>query len=99
MSNNKYPECEKLAKVSEDSNKIGRFLDWLQSQGIMLAKYHEHTDDCYDEDGYDYECEYTEEMIQPVYENKEDMLARYYNIDMDKVEKERREILKKASGE
>ena len=38
----KYPECEKLSKVSKESNKIGFFLDWLEERGIVLAEYPEH---------------------------------------------------------
>lgn len=38
----KYPECEKLKEVSEDSNKIGAFLDWLMyDKGIVLSKEYE----------------------------------------------------------
>lgn len=35
------PECEKLAKVSEDSNKIGDFMAWLSYRGIKFCKYDE----------------------------------------------------------
>ena len=76
MEPSKYPECDKLAAVSEDSNKIGAFLDWLSEQGIRLAKYNE--DD-----------ELLEERSKI-----EELLARYYGIDLKKVEDERQSILR-----
>ena len=76
MEPSKYPECDKLAAVSEDSNKIGAFLDWLSEQGIRLAKYTE--DD-----------ELLEERSKI-----EELLARYYGIDLKKVEDERQSILR-----
>lgn len=33
------PECEKLAKVSEESNKIGDFLDWLSNRNVVLGAW------------------------------------------------------------
>ncbi len=30
------PECEKLAKVAPQINKIGEFLDWLEGEKIYL---------------------------------------------------------------
>jgi DNA polymerase III epsilon subunit-like protein len=43
----KTPECEKLSKVSEQSQKIGEFLDWLEAKSIVLSQSHEHTIGCY----------------------------------------------------
>jgi predicted RNA binding protein YcfA (HicA-like mRNA interferase family) len=37
-----YPEHEKLAAISDKSQEIGEFLDWLQKQGWHLARYHGH---------------------------------------------------------
>jgi len=31
--------CEKLSKRSEEWNHIYPFLEWLQEQGIVLARY------------------------------------------------------------
>jgi hypothetical protein len=70
------PECEKLAKISEESNKIGDFLEELN------RKY--------------YICEFDEsdEVYYPVRKSINDYLAEYYDIDLDKVEDERRALLK-----
>lgn len=89
----KYPECEKLKEVSEDSNKIGAFLDWLMyDKGIVLSKE------------YEGECEHCERSIDqlfPIDVNIEQLLADYFEIDLYKVEEERRkmlEILKKENN-
>jgi len=75
----KYPECEKLAKVSKTSQKVGEFLDWLRGdKEFILCKYIED-----DDDGHD---------LVPVGCNIENLLAEYFEIDMDKVEKERRQM-------
>jgi hypothetical protein len=73
------PECEKLAAVSEESNKIGEFLEWLDSQQVTLCKWHNGL-----------------EMYQPhPFESLSinQLLAQYYDIDLDKVEDERRVLL------
>lgn len=69
------PECERLAAVSEESNKIGSFLDWMQSKGLVIASY--------DDDGYLYSAHISINHL----------LAEYYEIDLDKVEQERRALL------
>lgn len=79
------PECEKLASVSEDSNKIGDFLSWLHSKGWVIAGY-EHNERRYEE-------------LVAIRRFQGDtginqLLAEYYKIDLDKVDKERKELLK-----
>jgi hypothetical protein len=74
-------ECEKLAAVSEESNKIGAFLDYLRMNGYVLAKWGDTRE------------EYCLEMhLSDV--NINHLLAEYYDIDLDKVEKERKSLLK-----
>ena len=90
LSQPECPECEKLLAISPDSNKIGDFLDWLDSNDITLCKYHsqvktwndEHTDYYIDPAGY-----------YPVRANFEKLLAEYFKIDLDKVEAERKSLL------
>lgn len=85
--NKKYPECEKLHAVHEESQKIGDILEWLQQeQGYTLCKYQDE--------------EYSPEMDEgfpagfyPTYERIEELLAKYFQIDMDKVDDERRQML------
>ena len=84
MSN--YPESDKLLAVSGESQNIGYFLDWLRSQGYYLCKFQEE--------------EYNPEIDEmypagfyPTYERIEELLAKYFQIDMDKVDDERRQML------
>lgn len=91
------PECEKLTQVSEESQKIGFFLEWLSGQGIILAKYdHDFSGTLRDSEGNE---EDYDEMLMPTWEYKGDtginkLLAAYFDIDLDKVETERRTLLK-----
>jgi hypothetical protein len=76
----KTTECDKLVAASKVSQEIGAFLDWLEEQGIFLAS--------------DEEVEGRRGRVTlPVYESKERMFARYFEIDLDKVENERRALL------
>lgn len=90
------PECDKLLKVSEESNKIGAFLDYfLGSRGLHLAHYAPADGYLFDDDG---DKVYIDEMLVPASEYRGDsgisrLLAEYYGIDLDKVEQERRALL------
>lgn len=84
------PECEKLTKVSEESNKIGNFLDWMYSRGLVLCTWEENDD----EDTNDY----LPDILVPASKYRthsgiENLLAEYFGVDLDKVEKERRALL------
>lgn len=40
MTEPKYPECEKLNKVSSESQVIGRFLEWLEGEKeLVIGKF------------------------------------------------------------
>lgn len=47
---NKYPLHEKLKANQHDAFVLSQFLDLLEERGLVLAKHHEHSDDCYDGD-------------------------------------------------
>lgn len=91
------PECEKLTQVSEESQRIGFFLEWLSNQGIVLSKYdHDFSGTLRDSEGNEEDCD---EMLMPAWEYKGDtginkLLAEYFDIDLNKVEEERRALLK-----
>lgn len=87
-----YPECDKLRKVKDKSQVIGEFLEWLTDRGIVLAKLHEHTDGCI-ENGIR-ECGCSEEDFYPLHRPTDQILAEYYDIDLNKVEIEKREMLR-----
>lgn len=71
------PECQRLSDVQTESNIIGEFLDWLT--------YDKQYEIC--------ERYATTEAYLPVHETTNKLLAEYFEINLDKVEKERRELL------
>lgn len=77
----KTPELDKMSAVKHDSQIIGAFLDHISHQGIHLAKYQEG------------ETKYDDEQLMPITQSIEQVLADYFDIDLNKVEKERRAIL------
>jgi len=75
----KTPELDRLHKVSDESQRIGAFLDWLQNEcGIVFCKYHQRR-----------------EYPLPDHTSIEQWLAKYFGIDLNKVESERRALLDK----
>jgi hypothetical protein len=91
---NKYPECEKLHAVHEESQKLGYFLDWLMSR-YALAEWNKNIHARL-EDKETGDTDYWNEILMPVHigENKiNSLLAEYFGIDLDTVEEERRQIL------
>ena len=79
------PELDKIAKLHEDSQKIGTFLEWLGEKGYRIGLYGRYTDD-------DGESEGIEQLI-PITKGVEELLADYFEIDLKKAETERRAIL------
>lgn len=75
----KYPEHDKLHEVKKDkSQAIGEFLEWLQSsRGVILGEWLE---------GY-------EDRLQPISEDIQALLAEYFEIDLDKIEEEKCQML------
>lgn len=72
-----YPECDKLQKVSKKSQELGFFLEWLMSNRVIASWSENDRDD----------------NLYPTHESIEEILAGYFNIDMDKVNEERAQIL------
>lgn len=94
MSN--YPEHDKLEKISDKSQEIGNFLSWLaegeyQSQGksrnredlgsIQLGCYRSRFDG------------ERENSMSPSMVPVTDLLAAYFEIDLEKIEAEKRGML------
>jgi hypothetical protein len=74
------PELDRRSKILGESHKIGEFLDWLNQRGIHLATYEEWD-------------EYRDPMLTPLTVSYERLLADYFEIDLQRVEAERRAIL------
>lgn len=89
----KYPECEKLHAVHEESQKLGYFLDWLMKRYTLAEWDYNFRAIVYDREGNE---DRWNSVLMPVHvgENKiNSLLAEYFHIDLDKVEEERRQIL------
>ena len=79
-----WPECEKLKATAPYSQKIGEFIDWLHDDDVVLAEWVK------DPQGFD-------ENLIPVTKPIQELLAEFFEIDMNKVEEERRQILESIS--
>lgn len=79
-----YPEHEKLHAISDKSQAIGGFVDWLsQEKKIHLGQW----GTCLDEF-----CQ--EDSLHPVHTDIQDLLAEFYDIDRDKLEDEKQTMLR-----
>ena len=75
-------ELDKIRKVSENSQRIGEFLEWLAEQEIILAEW---TGNEYNECG--------DEPLMRISQTREQLLANYFEIDLAKAEQERQALL------
>jgi hypothetical protein len=75
-------ELDRLAEHHDESMIISNFIDWL-----------------IDEDGKEI-CKFhaDDDAYYPIRKNGETLIAKYFDIDMVKVEKERRALLEKIRG-
>ena len=91
----KYTECDKLEKVSKDSQKIEKFLNWLRNEKeFVISEYTDNENNCDCSCDCDGDCDCGEsEILVPANRSIDALLADYFKIDMDKVEEERRAIL------
>ncbi len=72
-----YPEHEKMRAVKKRSQIIGEFLEELSGIGLTLCESTDH-----------FECPWT-----PTGKSTQQVLAQYFKIDLDKIEKEKRAML------
>lgn len=74
-----YPEHEKLQKVKDTSQAIGEFLEWCDGRGWHLAEWDESR-------------QYQPRMM-PLSGGVNDVLAEYFDIDLNTLEAEKRAML------
>jgi hypothetical protein len=85
------PECEKLKAVQEKSQAIGEFLEWLTTEkGYFIQE--SRTRIIPAEDSLSGKA-YSVQNIGPIRESWERLLAEFFEIDLDKVEQEKRALL------
>lgn len=78
------PMLDRMRSVAPEGRKIGAFIDWLNENGMQICAM---TSD----------PRYGEEMT-PIYEPPEKLIARYFEIDLTKVEEERCALLEEMRG-
>jgi hypothetical protein len=94
-----YPEHEKLRAVREKSQAIGEFLDWLgEEKGLSLVVQHEHDGNCRGEDGRN-GCGYRKGDYAPSFASTRALLAEFFEIDEERLEREKRAMLAELRGE
>lgn len=67
-----------MKAIKERSQAIGEFLDWASSKGMILAKY----DDAFHD-----------ESLRAVPDSIQKILARYFGIDLNKIETEKLDMI------
>lgn len=76
-----YPEHEKLAAISDKSQVIGEFLEWAQQEkGWHLAEWNTTHFSNFD-------------FMMPIPQTIQVILSMFFNIDLDRLEKEKRAML------
>lgn len=80
-------EVDKMLKIKEKAQVAGEFLEWLQSKGYRICTYFKDKE--YEKDEKDED----ESGYYPAHINIEQLLADFFGIDLEKVEKEKRKIL------
>lgn len=79
-----YLEHKKLEIVSDYSQKVGEFIDWLEGQKIFLAEYV----------GTGWS-----ETLEIAYRGTTQLLAEFFEIDLNKIEEEKQLMLAHIANE
>lgn len=72
-----YPEHIRLTAISDQSQAIGEFLEWLGSQGVWLCEIPEPFN----------------ETFFPIHRSTQSLLADHFEIDQNRLEQEKRQML------
>ena len=92
----KTPELDKMLAVKEKSRAIGDFLSWLQEQDVHLCRRNPATDMFAIASFKSKELKAAEKLMGsrgPGATSIEGILAVYFGINLDEMEKERRALL------
>lgn len=79
-----YPEHQKLLAAKPRSEVIGAFIEWLPTQNLWFCKVHVHDEDC---------TKFCEARHDYYGVTVEALLARYFEIDLNVIETEKRAML------
>lgn len=86
MTEQQYPECEKLSEHHSQMEIIREFLEWASENGMEFGSW---------EPGLPGQVH---DNFNPVNQSIDQYLARYFGIDMGKVDEERRAMLASLSS-
>ena len=78
-----YPEHKKLSNHRERSQIVGEFLEWLKSEEYQICYLNKKGEKFY------------HNLWMPIPENTERLLSMFFDIDLDKLEKEKQNMLTK----
>ncbi len=94
-----FSEHEKLIVIGDRSQSTGEFLDWAEAQGWhLMTLAMSDCEEC-EEWGKDENCSYCEgtgkvkDTWVPAPGSTVTKLADFYDIDLDKIEQEKRQML------
>lgn len=79
-----YSECDRLSDVSDDISTLSEFLEWAQSDGLVLCRLEDTGKICMDETVSEY---------FPTRESIQNIIYRFFDISPKALETERRQIL------
>lgn len=82
-----YPEHKKLMAISDKSQEIGQFLEWMSEEKHYQFGFLGDRDSGENPD-----------RIYPTYLNIQEILAEYFEIDRDAIEREKRAMLEGIRG-
>lgn len=91
------PELDKASKIVGESQRIGEFIDWVKdTKHIWLCQYITCTEvrEHIFKPGTYYEVEVTE--LVPIKISTESLLAEFFDINLDKIEAEKRALLEQV---
>lgn len=83
-----YPEHEKLRSLNGSNQVVGEFIEWIQHQGYVFAKYERMKFDNIFNNGT-----HCHVVLSPHYINIPGLLEQFFEIDSSILETEKRQML------
>lgn len=96
-------ELEKMRAARDESYTLSRFIDWLDESGYAICEQRDFEDTSLTDvltvvTGVELEPGSTT-MWWPIHKSFEQLLADFFDIDLNKLEEERRELLENLRKE
>lgn len=88
----KFPEHEKLEAISDESQACHDFLEFLNEKGFVFCQDLDYVDE-FEDPMTGKVITYTGKRLAPVAVDRRNLLAEFFEIDLDKLEEEKRTML------